>query len=513
MVDSRRLSSRQLAALVDRTRASIDGQLNQPFISAVRTVVADEGQTLDCLGSLRTPWIFFVDAGDELPNNFLQSLGQAIADTPHLRFVSFDEAILSERPMIIRKPMFSPDLETQIGYLSTGFVIHRRLLKSCLSTESMQVVNLPGFICLRLISQLSLAAPNQRLSRLKRMSVSAWARTSPHFFARHLRTVMLYRQPGNPVRCRRERSRKAKLERSQLLQSMGVLPRVGHFSGQSKTAGRSLARDDSGRDALIIIPTRDSIDLLSHCVESIWANTQDQDLRYHICVIDNGSSKPESLHYLKHLPAQAAGRGQLMTIVRDERPFDFAQMNNDVAFSDLAKRTGVLVFLNNDVQVRSSSWLKEMVSHANRAEVGCVGVHLRYSDGTCQHSGVTFEGPHMADSHDPLLYPLVRGLISNPLAVTGAAMAIRTQLFRKLGGFDPKFAVSYNDVDLCLRAEELGLRTVCLGHVVLLHHESSTRGAESVTPAKRRQERLEREAFTHRWQSVLHSFKQSPICP
>ena len=38
----------------------------------------------------------------------------------------------------------------------------------------------------------------------------------------------------------------------------------------------------------------------------------------------------------------------------------------------------------------------------------------------------------------------------NVSAVTGACLAIRKELFDRLGGFDPAFPVNYNDADLCM---------------------------------------------------------------
>jgi GT2 family glycosyltransferase len=55
-------------------------------------------------------------------------------------------------------------------------------------------------------------------------------------------------------------------------------------------------------------------------------------------------------------------------------------------------------------------------------------------------------------------------------------MAIRAKLFHQLGGFnEDALAVAYNDVDLCLRTEELGYRTVCTSRVKMIHQESMSR--------------------------------------
>ena len=62
-------------------------------------------------------------------------------------------------------------------------------------------------------------------------------------------------------------------------------------------------------------------------------------------------------------------------------------------------------------------------------------------------------------------------------AVTGACLMTRTELYRKLGGFDEQdFSVSYNDVDYCLRAVAAGWRCVYTPQAKLMHWGSATRG-------------------------------------
>ena len=54
--------------------------------------------------------------------------------------------------------------------------------------------------------------------------------------------------------------------------------------------------------------------------------------------------------------------------------------------------------MNNDVETEKTGWLREMVSHAIRPEVGAVGARLWYPDGRLQHAGVVL-GLHGLASH------------------------------------------------------------------------------------------------------------------
>jgi GT2 family glycosyltransferase len=63
---------------------------------------------------------------------------------------------------------------------------------------------------------------------------------------------------------------------------------------------------------------------------------------------------------------------------------------------------------------------------------------------------------------------------------------VRRQVFERLGGFDERLPVAYNDVDFCLRLRAEGLRVVYTPHAVLFHHESATRGARHPPEDERR---------------------------
>ena len=60
--------------------------------------------------------------------------------------------------------------------------------------------------------------------------------------------------------------------------------------------------------------------------------------------------------------------------------------------------------------------------------------------------------------------------------MTGACLATRRDVFDLLGGFDEALGVDLNDVDYCLRAAALGLRTLYEPAAELIHHESPSRG-------------------------------------
>lgn len=237
-----------------------------------------------------------------------------------------------------------------------------------------------------------------------------------------------------------------------------------------------LRRQASGT-AAVIIPTKDSLDLLRPCIESIEKNRDANRTRIEIIIIDHESRDPDTRAYLDEL--QARGAVKVLPYAGD---FNWALMNNLAAGETQAE---VLVFLNNDTVVISPDWIDALCSEAMRPEIGVVGGRLLYRDGAIQHAGFVWrEGVSGFLVHEGVGAPGADGgymgrhaLTHASIAVTGACMAMEARKFKELGGFDPaSFPVEGNDVDLCLRAWDRNYRVLYTPGATLYHLESVTRG-------------------------------------
>ncbi len=118
-------------------------------------------------------------------------------------------------------------------------------------------------------------------------------------------------------------------------------------------------RDDDG-EALIVIPTKNRVDLLRKCIDSIERTSACENIR--IVVIDHDSTDPKTVRYL----AQIAGRH---TIMPYQGIFNYALMNN-LAVRKHGGRAKYVLFLNNDVEAREPGWIARLRSLAARPEVG-----------------------------------------------------------------------------------------------------------------------------------------------
>jgi glycosyltransferase involved in cell wall biosynthesis len=249
----------------------------------------------------------------------------------------------------------------------------------------------------------------------------------------------------------------------------------------------------------IIIPTRNMVHLVKVCIESIKAKTRYKN--YEIILMDNGSDDPAALAYFAE-QAQADN----FRVIRDDSPFCYSAINN---LGAREARGEILVFLNNDIEIITHEWLDELVSQACRPGIGAVGARLLYPNGMLQHAGIVLGiGGWAGHSHKgfsslALGYVGRASLISSFSAVTGACLAVQKQHFMKVGGFDEvHLRVACNDVDLCLKFTEIGLRNIYTPFASLFHHESATRGYED-TPEKMARFQKEVRYMWSRWPALM----------
>ncbi len=241
----------------------------------------------------------------------------------------------------------------------------------------------------------------------------------------------------------------------------------------------------------IIIPTRDRIDLLRRCLESLPKG----DERVEILVVDNDSVNPATLDYLKRWVTRPRCR-----VIKAPGPFNYAEMMNRAAAEC---QSSLLLFLNNDVEVQSADFIEPMLVWAIREDVGAVGAKLTFPNGTLQHAGVvTGLGGYAGHIYrmEPGHAPGFLGELCHPRevsAVTGACLMIRREAFEAVGGFDAaSYPVEFNDIDLCLRLRAEGLRTVWTPDAELMHFESASR-ERSAEPFRRYAR--ERERYAEQW--------------
>ena len=249
----------------------------------------------------------------------------------------------------------------------------------------------------------------------------------------------------------------------------------------------------------IVIPTRDQPELLRRCIESVRARTRYP--RFDFVIVDNDSRGAETKMLLDELR-----RADDVTLIEEKSAFNFSRLVN--AGADIA-RGELLALINDDVVPENSEWLGEMVSHLLQPGVGAVGARLWYPDGRLQHGGVIV-GLGGVAGHAHYRWPhghpgyFNRAILQqNFSAVTAACMLVGKSVFKALGRFDEEnLAVSFNDIDFCLRLVQEGLRIVFTPQANLVHYESASRGRQ-FSEEQKLEFRREAEWMQEKWSDKL----------
>ncbi|RKW39203.1 MAG: glycosyltransferase family 2 protein [Lautropia sp.] len=248
----------------------------------------------------------------------------------------------------------------------------------------------------------------------------------------------------------------------------------------------------------IVIPTRDRVELLSMCVNSILEKTAYPN--YQIVVVDNGSTDEKALAYLDSI-----AKDERVKVIRADIPFNYSALNN----LGVAQTDGeYLVLMNNDIEITQTDWLEEMLAFACQPDIGCVGAQLWYPNNTLQHGGVVL-GIGGVASHAHKGIPRGNfGYFGRASAhqmfsaVTAACLMIRKSTYQAVDGFDETLKVAYNDVDFCLKVRAQGLRNLYNPFASFIHHESASRGSDQEGS---NQQRLAAEAaiMKQRWGALI----------
>ena len=240
----------------------------------------------------------------------------------------------------------------------------------------------------------------------------------------------------------------------------------------------------------VLIPNKDHSEDLARCLESLYRNAGWDDLE--VLVLENNSTQAETF--------ACYGRAQQQypncRVLTCKGGFNFSAINNFGARHATGEH---LLLLNNDIQVETPGFVRELLSYSQRPDVGAVGAKLFYPDGTIQHAGV-FIGLGGSAGHSHKGHPRDSGgdmyrlaTTQNMCAVTGACLMVKKELYDRFGGLDEEnFAVAYNDVDFCLRLWQSGLLNVMTPFAAAGHHESKSRGDDTRAGGEK-QARYERE--------------------
>lgn len=430
-------------------------------------------------------YLTLLDHDDVIYPNALYDVVRSIQSTG-ADFVYSDEIVLSDDFKQLGgyhfKPDFSPDYLRGVNYITHLAVFSRKLLNAAGAYED------PNFdgaqdhdLILRLTEKATKIHHIKKCLYVWRAAAGSTAQTmdaKPYAIAAG------------------ERAINAHLQRVGLPGEARAIPGApGAFQLHYELTGHP--------QITVMIPNKDHTDDLDRCLTSLYKNAGYDN--FEVLVIENNSTDPETERYYAQIPQKFAN----CRVVRYQGGFNFSAINN---FGAQFANGEHLLLLNNDIEITSKDFLRELLSYSQRPDVGAVGAKLIYPDNEIQHAGVIMgingsaghsHKGHPADAVGDM-YRLVT--TQDFMAVTGACLMTKTALYREMGGLDAeKFAVAYNDVDYCLKLWKKGLLNVYTPLAQAIHYESRSRGLDTLSENAKRYER-EKANFYEKYQPYIDNY-------
>ena len=386
----------------------------------------------------RPDFVTTLTPGDELGVDAFLELALAAAASPEADFFYSDERCRNPGTGTIAayfKPQWSPDLLLSTNYIGRLWCVRDDLLRAV--TEPDEVL-------------------------LKRGEYDLVLRCTEQAKAiRHVAAVLCERAEGGAGRSG---------EDPRALRRMLARRGIAGTVEPGAVAGRWRLRRavTGGKLVSIIIPTCAARGLIETCLKTLRGLTAYRD--YEIVCIENIAAKDRKWRGWLHRNADR--------VIAAGEPFNWARFSNLGAGE---ARGDYLLFLNDDIEITDPGWLDALLEHAQRPEVGVAGPRLLYPDGRVQHAGMFLAAIGQARhafryaAADDAGYFGLALTTRNVIAVTGACLITRREVYDALGGFDESQSIVNNDLDYCLRARERGLLTVYTPHATLTHHEAISR--------------------------------------
>ncbi|MGE5271083.1 MAG: glycosyltransferase family 9 protein, partial [Thiohalocapsa sp.] len=424
--------------------------MREPLLAAAGPAIADR---TEIVAELTAPlpaeiaadpeaYVTLLTPGDELGVDAFLEMALALAAHPEADFLYSDERrddLGSGAVGAFFKPQWSPALLLSINYIGRLWAARAPLLQK-IGREDLPENLLGGGeydLVLRLTEQANAI--------------------------RHVPAVLCQRAATPTDDAQDQAADQAALARA--LVRRGIAGAVEPAAAGGWRVRRALTRPGL---VSIVIPTCAAGGLIETCLETLRRLTAYRD--YEIVCIENIAAKDRKWRGWLRRNADR--------VTATQEPFNWAR------FSNLAAREAkgeYLLFMNDDIEIIEPGWLDALLEHAQRPEIGVVGPLLLYPDRRVQHAGMFLaamgQARHAfryAAADDPGYFGLLQ-MTRNVIAVTGACLMTRRDVFDALGGFDETQSIVNNDLDYALRARQRGLATIYTPHARLVHHESISR--------------------------------------
>jgi len=426
-------------------------------------------------------YLIFLEEGDQLASDCLSILAEQLQQQPKAIIYS-DHDLLNDTLLRVAprfKPQWNPDLLMHQNYIGQAFAVQAKRLQA-IWQEPHWWLQHHYVLLLQAVMAISPAERANQITRIPLMLFHQALHNQKQAYSvntqRRVKALLqqLSAQSNEPL----------------LAINKGKAPNMFHLRYQIPKPWPLVS---------LIIPTRDALDITRTCVNSILFLTQYP--HYEIIIVDNQSSQQETLAWFEQI-----SQHEKVRVLQYDKPFNYSAINN---FAVKHAKGSVIGLVNNDTEVINKGWLTEMLQHACRPDIGCVGAKLYYFDDTVQHGGVILGLWGLAGHSHKNFLRHEKGhqgrLISvqNLSAVTAACLLVRKSVYEEVAGLEEfHLTVAFNDVDFCLKVQQAGYRNLWTPYAELYHYESKSRGKED-TPEKKAREQAEISYMQQKWPAVI----------
>ncbi len=401
-------------------------------------------------------FIVFMDCDDTIEADALYEIARKLNENADLDFIYTDEDKITEDGKLRHMPFFKPDWSPDL-FLCMMYTNHLAAYRACIVKEvgglrSAYNGSQDYDFTLRFMEK----SDNARVGHISKVL---------YHWRERKESVAYAMASKNYAAEAAGWAKEDYIRRNNLNARLEYIPENSQYRIVYEVVGNPLVS--------IIIPSKDHLDILKQCVDSIHEFTAYKN--YEIIVVDNGSedvNRRQIENYLSSCNAQ---------YLYGKYDFNFSKMCNKGARQAKGE---YLLFLNDDIEIFQPEWLERMLGQAQQKHIGAVGAKLFYPNTTkIQHAGVAnlLEGPShnfvTCDDEMPCYFSWNR-LDSDCIAVTGACVMLQARKYREINGFDEKLPIAYNDIKLCFALHKRGYYNVIRNDVVAYHYESLRRGLD-----------------------------------
>jgi GT2 family glycosyltransferase len=413
----------------------------------------------DALAMARGEFVCLLDHDDALHPDALAHVAEAIDRTPEVDYLYTDEDKIDIRG-VHSAPFFKPDwsperMRTQM-YTCHFSVLRRSLVEEVGGFDADFEGSQDWDLVLKVTERARAIVHVPRILYHWRMVAGSAAgggeAAKPYAFEAGCRAVQAHcDRIGLPAKVERDPEDSGVLHLEPQLKEQPLVSIVIPTAGQ--------VREVRFEEKVLVV----------NCVRSIVERSTYENYEI-VCVLAD-HVQPVILQELRDIA------GDRLRLVRFTGPFDFSAKINLGAVHSKGKH---LLLLNDDIEVTTPNWIERMVMYSEREGIGAVGGRLLWGDTRLQHVGVGFDDglpghTYHGFSGDYNGYANAVRIARNCLAVTGACLMTRADLFHRLGGLTRDLPVNFNDIDYCLKVYDSGHRIVYDPDLVLFHFESSSR--------------------------------------